>query len=245
MGFPQEEAKSAINVARGDLTLAVEFLYNGIPDNLPEEGEGGQEPVDNVLKTMASIFKISCMNNPAAMTTLLNNLSQTQPELVQLIQQNEEQFRTLISQPISEEDIAAFQRFSQRQGGQGQGSGLGGQGGLGSQGQGQGQQQQQQPGGRGQIRLTKEEFEAVNRLKAFGFSEMDSVQAFFAFDKNEELALNFLFDNKQQEDVNQQSSENQGNTNLNTNNQNQQQNNQQQNKESSEKKDDKPGEEKK
>jgi len=231
--------------------LAVEFLYNGIPDNLPEEGEGGQEPVDNVLKTMASIFKISCMNNPAAITTLLNNLSQTQPELVQLIQQNEEQFRTLISQPVSEEDIATFQRFSQRQG-QGQGSGLGGQGqgglqglgGLGSQGQQQ-QQQQQQPGGRGQIRLTKEEFEVVGRLKAFGFSEMDCVQAFFAFDKNEELALNFLFDNKQQEDNNQQSSGNQGNINLNTNNQNQQQNNQQQNKESSEKKDEKPGEEKK
>ncbi|VDL59950.1 unnamed protein product [Hymenolepis diminuta] len=43
------------------------------------------------------------------------------------------------------------------------------------------------------IRLTEEEKNAVDRLKALGFPEHEVIQAYFACDKNEELAANLLF----------------------------------------------------
>ena len=206
MGFSGEEAKHAIKAARGNVEIAIEFLYNGIPDDLPEQELQGEESLnspDKLLKSIASVIKVACQGNPGNLTSMMAGLEQTQPELVNLIRQNEEQFRTLISQPINEEDIRTFQTFTQqgRQSQQGQNV-SGGRTGVGSSQQGGSSQHgaSQQEGGRGQIKLTKEEFDVINRLKQFGFSEIDCVQAYFAFDKNEELALNFLFDNKQQED---------------------------------------------
>lgn len=36
--------------------------------------------------------------------------------------------------------------------------------------------------------------QAINRLRQLGFSKLESAQAYFACDKNEELAANLLFD---------------------------------------------------
>ena len=239
MGFSAEESKNSIKAARGNVELAIEFLYNGIPDNLPNEeelvqgGEEGGNSPDKLLKTFASVIKVACQGNPGNLSTIMGAMEQSQPELVALIRQNEEQFRNLISQPVTEEDMRTFQTFTQqgRQGGQGIPGGQGGQGGqgagrtAGSTSQSTGGTSGQQQAGRGQIKLTKEEFEAINRLKVFGFSEIDCVQAYFAFDKNEEQALNFLFDNKQQEEFsnlniqNQGQNQNQSSTNQSTTNQ--------------------------
>lgn len=46
----------------------------------------------------------------------------------------------------------------------------------------------------GTIRLTREEAEAVRRLMGLGFSQQAALQAYMAFDKNEQLAANFLFE---------------------------------------------------
>eukprot|EP00831_Metopus_contortus_P061812 TRINITY_DN5372_c0_g1_i4.p1 TRINITY_DN5372_c0_g1~~TRINITY_DN5372_c0_g1_i4.p1 ORF type:complete len:228 (-),score=71.63 TRINITY_DN5372_c0_g1_i4:41-724(-) len=49
----------------------------------------------------------------------------------------------------------------------------------------------------GGIQVTHEEKEAIDRLKGLGFTEMQAAQAFFACDKNEMMAANFLFENSE------------------------------------------------
>jgi UV excision repair protein RAD23 len=199
MGFPKEYAEAAIKAAKGNVTIAIEFLYNGIPDNIDTStsnqgqrtsstGGEAQSSLD-VVKRIASLVKVLCGGDPSQLQNIIMSIQQTQPEIIELIKQHETEFKNLLSQPISEEDLATFQQFNNQHGlgehgtssqGQGQGSGSGGE-------------------RKDVIKLNKTEYEAIQRLKEFGFSEMEAVQAYFAFDKNEEYALNFLFESKAQD----------------------------------------------
>jgi UV excision repair protein RAD23 len=52
-------------------------------------------------------------------------------------------------------------------------------------------------GGQGQpgaIRVTQEEMDAINRLVSLGFPKHRAAEAYFACDKNEEMAANYLFE---------------------------------------------------
>ena len=50
------------------------------------------------------------------------------------------------------------------------------------------------PPGAHQISVTEEERDAIERLTRLGFTQDQAIQAYFACDKNEELAANLLFD---------------------------------------------------
>ena len=72
------------------------------------------------------------------------------------------------------------------------GAGMPPMGGAGAGGPGAGAGGQQLPPGT--IQITKEEDEAIKRLESFGFSRVRAAEAYFACDKNEEFAANFLFE---------------------------------------------------
>ncbi|PKS10152.1 hypothetical protein jhhlp_001902 [Lomentospora prolificans] len=56
------------------------------------------------------------------------------------------------------------------------------------------------PPGAQAIAVTEEERDAIERLCRLGFSRDEAAQAYFACDKNEELAANFLFDQPEDDD---------------------------------------------
>ena len=47
----------------------------------------------------------------------------------------------------------------------------------------------------GAIRVSPDEMASIERLMALGFPKHKAAEAFFACDKNEEMAANFLFEN--------------------------------------------------
>ena len=197
MGFEKSQAEAAIKAAHGQINLAVDYLYNGIPegvnDNLPfmegegeEAGEEGGE--EDPLKKTASIAKIICQNDPTKLTNLLQNIHQNDPDLFAIINEREEEFKNLLEQPVNEEDIRNYRSFQHEMG-------LGG-GELGGHGQGQGH-------GTLNLNLTPEDRVVINRLKDLGnFNEADVIQAYIACDKNEEMAANYLFEQKMNDDNN-------------------------------------------
>jgi UV excision repair protein RAD23 len=60
------------------------------------------------------------------------------------------------------------------------------------------------PPGAQAISVTEEERDAIERLCRLGFDRDAAIQAYFACDKNEELAANFLFDQPDDEEGPQQ-----------------------------------------
>ena len=135
-------------------------------------------------------MKVLCRDDPERIYTLLNTLKSKNPALLNRIKEREEDFKQLLVSPVNQQDIDNYKFFEQE---------------IGNIPRGQ---------RRIEIQLTQEEREAINRLKELGFSESDAIQAYIACDKNEELAANYLFEQKLRE-------EDEANKNNNNNNNNQ------------------------
>lgn len=193
----------------GQEEAALEFLLGGRGQSeaaLSMEGEGddgdgdelavGEDPLA-FLRSQPQFQQMRqvVQQNPALLNAILQQIGQTNPALLQLISQHQDAFFRMLTEPSGGSapagagsaaagtptsgggaaGVRAAQAESPREGG-----GTGGDEGAGG---------FYPPG---VIHVTPQDKEAIERLKALGFPEHLVVQAYFACEKNENLAANFL-----------------------------------------------------
>ncbi|XP_030052857.1 UV excision repair protein RAD23 homolog A isoform X2 [Microcaecilia unicolor] len=181
MGYERQKVVAALRASFNNPHRAVEYLLTGIPgspepqsvpveENQPVEPQvsEGANPLEFLqgqpqFQNMRQVIQ----QNPALLPALLQQLGQENPQLLQQISQHQEQFIQMLNEPVGEP-----------------GDGADIEGDLGAIGEESPQMNY--------IQVTPQEKEAIERLKALGFPEGLVIQAYFACEKNENLAANFL-----------------------------------------------------
>uniref|UniRef100_A0A8C8RXI5 UV excision repair protein RAD23 n=1 Tax=Pelusios castaneus TaxID=367368 RepID=A0A8C8RXI5_9SAUR len=198
MGYEREQVIAALRASFNNPDRAVEYLLMGIPGDRenqavadpPQAASTGASQSSAVAAAAATTTTSSSgghpleflrnqpqfqqmrqiiQQNPNLLPALLQQIGRENPQLLQQISQHQEHFIQMLNEPVQES------------GGQGGGGG-GGSGGVAEAGSGQ----------MNYIQVTPQEKEAIERLKALGFPEGLVIQAYFACEKNENLAANFL-----------------------------------------------------
>jgi len=130
MGFPESEARAALQAARGNPDLAIDFLFNGIPDSFYQQQQQQQQqqtgmfaprtaletpsttvppstrtqsgPLE-MLRQHPQINTLRAMfqQNPSLIPVLLNQIGQSSPDLLAAIHQNREEFIRILNEPIN------------------------------------------------------------------------------------------------------------------------------------------------
>ncbi|KAF8919954.1 XPC-binding domain-containing protein [Mucidula mucida] len=222
MGFEREQVLRALRASYNNPDRAVEYLMTGIPAHLEAEASGAAAPAagaapaaaTNVAATPAAaapaaptgpqnLFQLAQQQQQQQATTGgagLGSLGggggmppidmaalQSSPQLQQLrevLQQN-----PALIQPIIQQLAASNPQLGQliQQNPEALLQLLGGGG-------GEGDDDGPAPPGSHVVHVTEEERAAIERLEALGFPRQAVLEAYFACDKNEELAANYLFE---------------------------------------------------
>ncbi|NXG09572.1 RD23B protein, partial [Sakesphorus luctuosus] len=209
MGYEREQVIAALRASFNNPDRAVEYLLMGIPgDNQaatepPQTASTGTSQssqavaaaVATIPTTTSSLgghpleflrnqpqfqqMRQIIQQNPSLLPALLQQIGRENPQLLQQISQHQEHFIHMLNEPVLES----------RQGLSGSDDGA-------STGE-------VADGGNAHmnyIQVTPQEKEAIERLKALGFPEGLVIQAYFACEKNENLAANFLLQQNFDED---------------------------------------------
>lgn len=217
MGFPRDEVIAALRASFNNADRAVEYLMNGIPEgaeageagdvSASEDGEGGEEGDDAPLATEEEVnaaladnplaflrqnpqflqMRFVVQQNPRLLGPLLEQIGESNPEVFQLITEHQEAFMQLLEAPMTDNDLRTI--ASAMEGGEGGELLAGGE---------EGAAAAVDPSN--VIQVTEEEKAAIERLMALGFDRPRVIEAYFACDKNETIAANFLFEHMNDED---------------------------------------------
>ncbi|KAM9735472.1 UV excision repair protein RAD23 homolog B [Menidia menidia] len=214
MGYEREQVVAALRASFNNPDRAVEYLLSGIPgrDQSPPTGPdaavlpvggtpaaptagitlpastgsspsaGGGNPLSFLRgQPQFHVMRQLIQQNAALLPALLQEIGRENPELLQEISNHQEQFIQMLNEPNPDPVPAGGGGGA---GGVAAAGGAGGAGGMGG----------DTPGGSSMsyIQVTPQEKEAIERLKALGFPEGLVIQAYFACEKNENLAANFL-----------------------------------------------------
>ncbi|RWS04039.1 UV excision repair protein RAD23 B-like protein, partial [Dinothrombium tinctorium] len=194
MGYERQEVEKALRASFNNPERAVEYLITGLPANLgaseehtpsntassgnttasdenPESPQSDVNPLD-FLRTQPQFQQMRAVvqQNPQLLNAVMQQIGQTNPRLLQLITQNQEAFVRMLNEPVSGSGASADPASGTTTGSFPQGI----------------------EGLIGSAQVTQQDKDAIERLKALGFPEYLVVQAYFACDKNENLAANFL-----------------------------------------------------
>ena len=111
MGFERSQVEIAVRAANGRIDLAIEYLNNGIPNNVNDNRRNNnnrrnyiRSEIMNELKKQANIIKVLCKNDKYYIFTILNNIKRNDPGLLRLITDYRDEFEKLLDTPITEED---------------------------------------------------------------------------------------------------------------------------------------------
>ncbi|XP_004848222.1 UV excision repair protein RAD23 homolog B [Heterocephalus glaber] len=210
MGYEREQVIAALRASFNNPDRAVEYLLMGIPGDResqavvdPPQAASTGAPQSSAVAAAAATTTAATtttssgghpleflrnqpqfqqmrqiiQQNPSLLPALLQQIGRENPQLLQQISQHQEHFIQMLNEPVQEA------------GSQGGGGG-GGSGGIAEAGSGH----------MNYIQVTPQEKEAIERLKALGFPEGLVIQAYFACEKNENLAANFLLQQNFDED---------------------------------------------
>ncbi|XP_069005932.1 LOW QUALITY PROTEIN: UV excision repair protein RAD23 homolog A-like [Embiotoca jacksoni] len=192
MGYERERVVAALRASFNNPHRAVEYLLTGIPSSPVQESNPpvqapasgpteapslaeGENPLA-FLRTQPQFLHMrqAIQQNPALLPALLQQLGRENPQLLQQISQHQELFIQMLNEPVGEGGDAPE---------------VGELGAAGEEG-----------APVNYIQVTPQEKEAIERLKALGFPEALVIQAYFACEKNENLAANFLLNQGLEDD---------------------------------------------
>lgn len=187
--IPRSQVAEVLERAQNNVSVAGALLSGGIEELLPGEGELTAAPQSSVglpgvqgvsgnpldfLRSQPQFQQLRDIlkTDASALQPILEQIKQTNPDLYELINSNRDAFMRLINDPSS--------------GPSGPPAPSGSSG----------------PPGPGphQISVTSSDMQAITRLKDLGFSEHRAAEAYFACEKNEEMAANFLISDDQPDD---------------------------------------------
>jgi UV excision repair protein RAD23 len=189
MGYERIQIENALRASFNNPDRAVEYLLTGIPDelqadvslnqslsNILSEDTGsstsssqGSAPASQndplaFLRSQPTFQQMRTVvqQNPELLNSVLQQIGQTNPALLQMISNNQEAFVRMLNEPT--DDASAAPATETRSG----------------------------PATGYEVAVSTQDKEAIDRLKALGFPEHQVVQAYFACEKNENMAANLL-----------------------------------------------------
>ncbi|XP_072309275.1 UV excision repair protein RAD23 homolog B [Eucyclogobius newberryi] len=203
MGYDREQVVAALRASFNNPDRAVEYLLTGIPGIDQEQAAAPEAAVSAVRRnTVPSSAPANTGSSPSAAGGNPLDFLRTQPQfqtMRQLIQENASLLPALL-QEIGRENPDLLQEISSHQQEFIQMLNEPNPGSVSTAGDGSGSGRAGSTGAQNYIQITPQEKEAIERLKALGFPEGLVVQAYFACEKNENLAANFLLQQNFDED---------------------------------------------
>ncbi|KAL5293100.1 RAD23B.2 family protein [Megaselia abdita] len=191
MGYDRQMVEQALRASFNNPERAVEYLISGIPDNAIEEtiqnvtaavgnqtantsqlstesSTGGEHPLE-FLRSQPQFQQMRSLlaTNPELLSTILQQIGQTNPALLKLISEHQHDFLNMLNEQEEREQPA---------GGNAQGSRM---------------ETDSNPTDT-VLQITPQDKQAIERLKAMGFEEHLVLQAYFACEKDENSAANLL-----------------------------------------------------
>ena len=147
MGFPDEEVRHCLRAAQGNPDMAVEFLTNGIPEgvNVPTGTSSAPTPAapsssSSSSQTLQALrnhpqfndLRRLVQSNPQMLQSVLSQIGQQQPQLLQEINDNQALFLQMMNEPVDESTTGSSAPVpSEPSSNSGAGTGPGALGGLG------------------------------------------------------------------------------------------------------------------